>query len=173
MSWWQKLKIDSFLMIMILVVILATLLPAQGEIKVIFQHLTTAAIALLFFLHGAKLSREAILSGLGHWRLHLVVFASTFVLFPLLGLGLQFMVPDWMSPTVYMGFLYLCALPATVQSAIAFTSVAGGNVAAAICSASASSILGVFLSPVLVGFLMETQGSAEHFDTAGAIQSIL
>lgn len=62
MSWWQKLKIDSFLMIMILVVILATLLPAQGEIKVIFQHLTTAAIALLFFLHGAKLSREAILS---------------------------------------------------------------------------------------------------------------
>lgn len=82
MSWWQKLKIDSFLMIMILVVILATLLPAQGEIKVIFQHLTTAAIALLFFLHGAKLSREAILSGLGHWRLHLVVFASTFVLFP-------------------------------------------------------------------------------------------
>ena len=58
-------------------------------------------------------------------------------------------------------------LPATVQSAIAFTSVAGGNVAAAICSASASSILGVFLSPVLVEFLMETQGSAEHFDTAG------
>ncbi len=161
MSWWQKLKIDSFLMIMILVVILATLLPAQGEIKVIFQHLTTAAIALLFFLHGAKLSREAILSGLGHWRLHLVVFASTFVLFPLLGLGLQFMVPDWMSPTVYMGFLYLCALPATVQSAIAFTSVAGGNVAAAICSASASSILGVFLSPVLVVYVAFSEAVVE------------
>lgn len=71
------------------------------------------------------------------------------------------------------GILYLCALPATVQSAIAFTSVAGGNVAAAICSASASSILGVFLSPVLVGFLMQTQGSVDDFDTVGAIQSIL
>ncbi|WP_164203514.1 bile acid:sodium symporter, partial [Stenotrophomonas maltophilia] len=89
----------------------------------------------------------------------------------ILGLGLQVIVPEWMSPTVYMGFLYLCALPATVQSAIAFTSVAGGNVAAAICSASASSILGVFLSPVLVGFLMQTQGSVDDFDTVGAIQS--
>ncbi|SUC14232.1 Sodium Bile acid symporter family [Proteus vulgaris] len=173
MSWWQKLKLDPFLMIMICVVTLATLLPARGDIKTLFQYLTTGAIALLFFLHGAKLSREAILAGIGHWRLHLTVFASTFILFPILGLGLQVIVPEWMSPTVYMGFLYLCALPATVQSAIAFTSVAGGNVAAAICSASASSILGVFLSPVLVGFLMQTQGSVDDFDTVGAIQSIL
>ena len=109
---------------------------------------------------------------MGHWRLHLMVFSSTFILFPLLGLGLQFLVPEWMSPTIYMGFLYLCALPATVQSAIAFTSVAGGNVAAAICSASASSILGVFLSPVIIGFMMETQG-AHELDTLGAIRSIL
>lgn len=126
MAWWQKLKLDPFLMIMICVVTLATIFPCEGEIKVAFQYLTKAAIALLFFLHGAKLSREAIMSGLGHWRLHLTVFASTFILFPILGLGLQVIVPEWMSPTVYMGFLYLCALPATVQSAIAFTSVAGG-----------------------------------------------
>ena len=69
---------------------------------------------------------------------------------------MNLLVPGIMTPTVYLGFLYLCALPATVQSAIAFTSAAGGNVAAAICSASASSILGVFLSPLLVGALMHT-----------------
>ncbi|SUC00625.1 Uncharacterised protein [Proteus penneri] len=116
MSWWQKLKLDPFLMIMICVVTLATLLPAQGDIKVLFQYLTTGAIALLFFLHGAKLSREAILAGLGHWRLHLTVFASTFILFPILGLGLQVIVPEWMSPTVYMGFfISLCV---TCDSAI-------------------------------------------------------
>ncbi|EKN3616531.1 bile acid:sodium symporter, partial [Yersinia enterocolitica] len=76
-----------------------------------------------------------------------------------------------LTPTLYLGFLYLCALPATVQSAIAYTSVAGGNVAAAICSASASSILGVFLSPILVGMLMHTQGG--DTDTLHAIGSIV
>ncbi|MDB6371217.1 bile acid:sodium symporter family protein [Photorhabdus bodei] len=172
MTWWQKLKIDPFLMILVTVVVIATFLPCEGEIKVWFQRLTTAAIALLFFMHGAKLSRQAIIAGMGHWRLHLVVFLSTFVLFPIIGLGLNLLVPEIMTPTVYWGFLYLCALPATVQSAIAFTSVAGGNVAAAICSASASSILGVFLSPILVGLMIHTQGEGSP-DTLEAIKSII
>ncbi|MGV8261036.1 bile acid:sodium symporter, partial [Pseudomonas aeruginosa] len=76
---------------------------------------------------GAKLSREAIVAGMSHWKLHLLVFLSTFALFPLLGLAMNLLVPGIMTPTVYLGFLYLCALPATVQSAIAFTSAAGGN----------------------------------------------
>ncbi|CDH27219.1 putative membrane protein [Xenorhabdus bovienii str. Jollieti] len=171
MSWWQKLRIDPFLVTLITVVIIATLFPCEGESKKWFQYLTTAAIALLFFMHGAKLSRGAILAGIGHWRLHLVIFLSTFVLFPILGMGLYFIVPEWLSPTVYMGFLYLCALPATVQSAIAFTSVAKGNVAAAICSASASSLLGVFVSPLLVGLLIQTNDG--HTDTWKAIKDII
>ncbi|MBI6550538.1 bile acid:sodium symporter family protein [Xenorhabdus lircayensis] len=169
----QKLRIDPFLVILIMVVIIASFFPCEGEAKKWFQYLTTAAIALLFFMHGAKLSRNAILAGIGHWRLHLVIFISTFVLFPILGMGLYFIVPEWMSPTVYMGFLYLCALPATVQSAIAFTSVAGGNVAAAICSASASSLLGVFLSPLLVGFLIQSHEGGAHTDMWKAIKDII
>ncbi|CDL80608.1 conserved membrane hypothetical protein [Xenorhabdus szentirmaii DSM 16338] len=172
----QKLKVDSFLVILISVVVVASFFPCEGEAKKWFQYLTTAAIALLFFMHGAKLSRNAILAGIGHWRLHLVIFISTFVLFPVLGMGLHFIVPEWMSPTVYMGFLYLCALPATVQSAIAFTSVAGGNVAAAICSASASSLLGVFLSPLLVSFLIQGIESIEgeaNTDIWKAIKDII
>ncbi|MCW7762797.1 bile acid:sodium symporter family protein [Photorhabdus luminescens] len=172
MTWWQRLKIDPFLMVLVTVVVIATFFPCEGEIKVWFQRLTTAAIALLFFMHGAKLSRQAIIAGIGHWRLHLLVFLSTFVLFPIIGLGLNFLVPEIMTPTVYWGFLYLCALPATVQSAIAFTSVAGGNVAAAICSASASSILGVFLSPILVGLMIHIQGEGSP-DTLEAIKSII
>ncbi|MGJ0576799.1 bile acid:sodium symporter family protein [Xenorhabdus bovienii] len=173
MSWWQKLRIDPFLVTLITVVIIATLFPCEGESKKWFQYLTTAAIVLLFFMHGAKLSRSAILAGIGHWRLHLVIFLSTFVLFPILGMGLYFIVPEWLSPTVYMGFLYLCALPATVQSAIAFTSVAKGNVAAAICSASASSLLGVFISPLLVGLLIQTNDGSGHTDTWKAIKDII
>ncbi|MGL5608702.1 MAG: bile acid:sodium symporter family protein, partial [Aeromonas veronii] len=90
---------------------------------------------------------------------------------PLLGMLLTPLVPSWLSPAIYLGFLYLCALPATVQSAIAFTSMAGGNVSAAVCSASASSILGIFLSPVLVGMMIHVQG--EGIDTWHSIQSIM
>ena len=171
MRWLQSLKIDTFLLVLVGIVLLATVLPCTGVFKTFFGHLTTAAIALLFFMHGAKLSREAVLAGLGHWRLHLLVLASTFALFPLLGLGLGVAEPRLLTPAVYAGFLYLCALPATVQSAIAFTSLARGNVAAAICSASASSLLGVFLSPLLVGLLMHAQG--EKTDTLHAIGAII
>lgn len=170
MSWWQRLKIDNFLLVLVAVVMLATLFPCTGVFKTFFGQLTTAAIALLFFMHGAKLSRNAILAGLGHWKLHLLVFASTFALFPLLGLGLGIVVPTLLAPAVHAGFLYLCALPATVQSAIAFTSLARGNIAAAICSASASSLLGVFLSPLLVGLLMHAQsGQTDTLHAIGAI----
>lgn len=170
----KRYSIDAFLLILTGSVALATVLPAQGATYVFFKHLTTAAIALLFFMHGAKLSRKAMLGGMGHWRLHLVIFASTFLLFPLLGLAMSLAVPVPMEENIYLGFLYLCALPATVQSAIAYTSIARGNIAAAVCSASASSILGVFLSPVLVGLLMETQQGVDGggYDTFHAIRSI-
>ena len=171
MNWLQRLKIDTFLLIMIAVVVVASLFPCEGAVKTAFEYLTTAAIALLFFMHGAKLSRDAIVAGMGHWKLHLVVLLSTFALFPLLGLAMAFLSPAILNQPLYMGFLYLCALPATVQSAIAFTSVAGGNVAAAVCSASASSILGIFLSPILVGALMNTQEGTT--DTLHAIGKII
>ena len=173
MSWLQRLSIDRFLLVLLCTVLLASVWPCAGMWKSAFELLTTAAIALLFFMHGAKLSREAMLAGMGHWRLHLIVFLSTFVLFPLLGLALRGLVPMPLSPALYLGFLYLCALPSTVQSSIAFTSVARGNVAAAVCSASASSILGVFLSPVLVSSLMSVQGGGMQMDTLHAIESII
>lgn len=91
----------------------------------VVEGITTAAIALLFFMHGAKLSREAIIAGGSHWRLHLWVMCSTFVLFPVLGVLFAWWAPVNVDPMLYSGFLYLCILPATVQSAIAFTSLAG------------------------------------------------
>lgn len=161
--------LDPFTLILICTVLLASFLPAEGSIFTFFEELTTAAIALLFFMHGAKLSREAIIAGGGHWRLHLWVMCSTFVLFPVLGVLFNWWKPFNVSQNLYDGFLYLCILPATVQSAIAFTSIAGGNVAAAVCSASASSLLGIFLSPVLVGIVMHVQGANGSFHDVGRI----
>lgn len=138
---------------------LAVLAPCRGDVAVAFDWISIAAIAWLFFLHGARLPREAIIAGLTHWRLHLLVLACTFGAFPLLGLGIESLVPAWwLTPELMVGILFLCALPSTVQSSIAFTSIARGNVAAAVCSASMSNLLGVFLTPLLVSALLTTQG---------------
>ncbi|OYD25297.1 bile acid:sodium symporter [Oceanimonas baumannii] len=152
-----RLLFDNFTLILLGVVAVATLLPAQGQGAVFFDVLTTAAIALLFFMHGAKLSRQAIVAGAMHWRLHLLVFGCTFVMFPLIGVLLKPMLLPLLGEPLYIGMLFLCVLPGTVQSAIAFTSLAGGNVPAAVCSASASSIIGIVLTPLLVAALLNMQ----------------
>ena len=149
--------IDWFIVGLIAAVILATILPCRGEGAVVFGFVTNAAIALLFFLHGAKLSRQAILDGIGNWRLHLTVLASSFVVFPLIGIALRAGLGHWVSAPMLDGLLFLCLLPSTVQSSIAFTSIAHGNVPAAVCSASASNVLGMFVTPVLVGFLLASE----------------
>ncbi|KTC38315.1 bile acid:sodium symporter [Pseudomonas sp. ABAC61] len=164
----SRLLPDNFTLTLIGVVLLASFLPASGQVAVGFGWLTNLAIGLLFFLHGAKLSREAIIAGAGHWRLHLLVFSLTFVLFPLLGLALKPLLSPLVGNDLYLGMLYLCALPATVQSAIAFTSLARGNIPAAICSAAASSLFGIFLTPLLVTLLLNVHG-----DSGSTVDAIL
>ena len=132
---------------------LASLLPPRGGWAPAAGIAADAGIVLLFFLHGARLSREAILAGAGHWRLHLAVFAATFLLFPMLGLGIARL--PFLEPWMAAGLLFLTLLPSTVQSSIAFTSMARGNVAAALCSASFSNLIGILLTPILVALLMQ------------------
>ncbi len=156
--WWSKLRPDNFTLALLATITLASLLPMRGAGAMVLDDVTNIAIAALFFLHGARLSREAIVGGMLHWRLHLVILACTFVLFPLLGLVFHPLSGWLLTPDLYMGVLFLCCLPSTVQSSIAFTSIARGNVPAAVCSASLSSILGVFLTPLLLTALAGTSG---------------
>ncbi len=151
--------VDSFTMALLFTVLLATVAPCRGRVADAFGVMSSAAIALLFFLHGAKLSREAIVAGAVHWRLHALVFFGTFVLFPLLGLLLRPLGLALLTPELYFGILFLCVLPSTVQSSIAFTSIAGGNVPAAVCSASASNVFSVFLTPILAGVFIAREGA--------------
>src|SRR5271165_5158929 len=88
-----RLPIDPYIAAIVGMVCLASLLPVHGAGAVVAGHVTTAAIALLFFLHGARLAPQAALAGARHWRLHIVVIASTFMLFPALGLGARALLP--------------------------------------------------------------------------------
>ncbi|HEX7991672.1 MAG TPA: bile acid:sodium symporter, partial [Stenotrophomonas sp.] len=168
--WWSRLRPDNFTLALLATVALASVLPLTGAAAKGFDHFTDIAIAALFFLHGARLPRESIVAGLLHWRLHITILACTFVLFPLLGLAMKPLAGWALTPELYIGVLFLCALPSTVQSSIAFTSIAGGNVPAAVCAASLSSILGVFLTPLLMTVLAGSQGGmANPLHAVGAI----
>ena len=156
--------LDPFLLLLIVDVALASVLPCRGQGAVVFGWITNAAITLLFFLHGAKLSREAILAGVSHWRLHLLVAASTYVLFPVLGILIRMIGQGWIDPRNHLldGLLFLCLLPSTVQSSIAFTAIAKGNVPAAVCSATLSNVAGIFITPVMVGLTLGALAKGGH-----------
>ena len=157
---------DTYTFLLAGTVVLASLLPASGIFAVGLKYATTVAIALLFFLHGAKLPRQAIIDGITHWRLHALILFCTFVFFPVIGFVLRPVFLPLVNPELYLGVLYLCMLPATVQSAVALTGIAGGNVPAAVCSASASTLLGILITPFLVnGLIAPTMGSASAIDS--------
>ena len=123
----SRLPIDGYLLALIGMVVLAALLPAAGQAAVVLDGVVKVAIALLFFLYGARMSPAAIGAGLMHWRLQGAIFLSTFLLFPLLGLIIVFLMRGSLQPDLLTGMLYLCLLPSTVQSSIAFTAIARGQ----------------------------------------------
>ena len=171
MNMLKLLALDRFTLLLVAMVLLASFLPVSGSAAHAFNVITTIAIAILFFLHGAKLSREAIVQGIMHWKFHVLVFAFTFAVFPILGLLAKPVLLPMLGQELYRGFLFMCFLPSTVQSSIAFTSVAKGNVASAVCSASFSNIIGMFITPVLVSVFI--LGKSEHgFDPTSSIIQI-
>lgn len=170
MSTWVRFRPDNFSIALISTVTLASLLPASGQFALILEKFTSAVIVLLFFLHGSKLSRPAILAGIGHWRLHLLVTTTTVVFFPLLAWLLKPLLHHLLPHDLVLGVLFLCTLPATVQSAIALTGLARGNIPAAVCSASGSTLMGIVLTPLLVGLLMsQSVSTGDPLKTIGNI----
>jgi len=80
----RRLIPDPFVIALIATLCLATFLPVRGYAATITGWISTAMIVILFFFHGAKLSRDAVFSGIKHWKLHAVILLSTFAIFPAL-----------------------------------------------------------------------------------------
>jgi sodium/bile acid cotransporter 7 len=164
-----RFKVDRYLLLILAMVAAASLAPARGAAATGFDWATRFAIGLVFFLHGARLSREAVIGGLTHWRLHILVMGATFVLFPILCLGVAAL-PAWITPPpLASGIIFLGCLPSTIQSSIGFTVIARGDVAAAVAAASASNLLGMVLTPLLVSLLLHAKGGV----SAGQVWAIV
>ena len=166
-----RIRVDSFVLGLLAVVAAASILPCRGMAARDFHAAGVLAIAALFFLQGARLSREAILHGVTHWRLHAAIGTTTFVIFPLFGMTLLVLVPHLLPKTLFLGVLFICALPSTVQSSIALTSIARGNVPGAVCAATVSNIAGIVLAPLLFGAMSHLNGAG--IDLTGVWQVAL
>ena len=160
----QKLKqagaADWFLIAMMGAVVLASVKPDWGrsEGPLHLGQVTDIGVFLLFFLHGMGLSTDSLKSGASKWKLHLLVQACTYVVFPIWWAVLALAGGRWVSHDLLMGFFYLAVLPSTVSSSVAMTALARGDVAAAVLNATLSTLLGVFLTPLLVSLVMSGQG---------------
>ncbi|MFG3546168.1 bile acid:sodium symporter family protein [Streptomyces sp. NPDC047725] len=171
LRWPRWMPVDPYILLLIGTVGLAALLPARGTGADVASGASTLAIAFLFFLYGARLSTREALDGLRHWRLHLTVLACTFVVFPLLGLAARGLVPALLTDPLYQGLLFLTLVPSTIQSSIAFTSIARGNVPAAICAGSFSSLAGIVVTPLLAAVLLG--GSVGGFSADSLVRIVL
>ncbi|MFC8871380.1 bile acid:sodium symporter family protein [Streptomyces sp. NPDC057148] len=159
------MPIDPYVLLLLGTVGIAALLPARGTGADVASGASTAAIAFLFFLYGARLSTREAMDGLRHWRLHVTVLACTFVVFPLLGLASRGLVPVLLTDPLHQGLLFLTLVPSTIQSSIAFTSIARGNVPAAICAGSFSSLVGIVATPLLAAALLGGDGGGFSADS--------
>jgi len=165
----RPLRVDPFIVALLAAAVLGFLAPAQGLAATVVDYLKTVAITLLFFLQGVRLQRSAVIAGITQWRLQLLTLGCTFLLFPLVGVALRAVLPHLLGDSLWLGVLYLCALPSTVQSSIAFTSIARGNVPAAICAATVSNLLGIVLTPLLVTLLLQMHASSSPMEQIRAI----
>ena len=165
---------DTFTLLLVGTVVLASFAPPTAAFETPVKIATDVAIAFMFFLYGARLATANVIAGIAHWRLHALVLASTFVMFPAIGLLLFHLLPQWLVPgPLALGMLYLCLLPSTIQSSLAFTSIAGGNVPAAMCSATLSSLIGAVATPLLVAMFASTRGAAPAGDAIREIGLLL
>lgn len=154
----RRLLPDPFMLALLGTLALATLLPATGVAADWLGVIATAAVVLLFFLHGVRLPREHLVAAVVHWKLHLAILGTTFIVFPLFGLGLSASMHGLLPAGLWAGLLFLCALPSTVQTSIALASMARGNVAASVASAAASNLLGIVVTPLAAGLMLSARG---------------
>lgn len=164
-----RLVPDPFLFGLIGAAALGALAPCTGAVATFFQALAAIAIATMFFMQGVRLSREAVLAGMGNWRAHLAILACTFALYPILGLLLRRIAGPLLPEALWTGVLFLCVLPSTVQSSIAYVSIARGGVATAVCAATASNLLGIFITPLMAALVINAHGGGPQLGEIGRI----
>jgi sodium/bile acid cotransporter 7 len=164
--------LDPFTLAILGAAVLAALLPPSPSVAAALKPFTAAGVALVFFLHGARLSPSDVVRGLRQPRLHLATALVTYAAFPLVALALSPVLRLVLGPALTDGFIFLSALPSTVQSSVAFVAIAGGHVAAAVAAASLSNLLGVIATPLILSFTLATPAGGGDVPLGAAVAKL-
>jgi sodium/bile acid cotransporter 7 len=156
--------VDPFVVTLLVVLVLGLVVPVGPGAQRVVDTVADVAVMVLFLVYGMRLSTREVWAGLRNWRLQGGILAATYVVFPVLGLVTAWAIEPLVGAPLAAGVLYLSLLPSTVQSSVAFTSVARGNVAGAICGATVSNVAGMVVTPLLVLWLMSGPGGAGGAD---------
>ncbi len=169
----MKIKLDGFVLAIITIVITAYFFPNWGSKNslVPLNLIGTIGVSLIFFFYGLKLSPEKIKTGLKNWKLHLLVQASSFILFPIIVISFYPLISSESDHTIWLAFMFLAALPSTVSSSVVMVSIAKGNIPAAIFNASISGLIGIIITPLWMGFFL--QKTAANFDLGSIYLKLL
>lgn len=170
----QRLVPDRFVLILLATIALASVLPVAGRAAEIAGLISMIAIFILFFLHGLRLPRAEVVTAIRNWRLQAAIFAFVFGAMPLAAIALSYPASALLPVGLVTGLLFLGLLPSTVQSAISYASIAGGNVAASLMAAALLNLTGIVISPLLL--VLVIGGAGEHaigVDAVGRIVTIL
>lgn len=151
-----------FVLGLIAVIALAAALPTPvPSIAPLFSpRATSVALFTIFLINGLILPTETILGGIAKWRVHLFVHLFLFVVTPLLVLALLVPVRDHFTISLVSGFILLGALPCTISTSIVYSARLGGSLAPAIFNATVANLVGVGLTPLIVGLLAPSSGGS-------------
>jgi len=175
----KKAGLDGFMLALLSMILLAWLWPAPGmqDSPLHLSTVSTYAVSVIFFFYGLRLSPEKLKAGLVNWRLHVMVHLSTFVLFPVLALAFRPLFQSEEGQVMWLAIFFLTVLPSTVSSSVVMVSIARGNIPAAIFNASISSLIGVFITPLWMGLVLESGPGVDgpgpstpgHFDLLSVV----
>lgn len=169
-SLFARAGLNGFFLLIMVMVGLAWLIPEAGSANspIPLKEVGNVGVAIIFFFYGLKLDPAKLRTGIGHWKMHLLIQATTFLFFPIVILLLRSMIYAVEYDLLWIGAFYMAALPSTVSSSVVMVSIAGGNIPGAIFNASISSLIGIFLTPLWMNlFLSNSTTSAS--DLSGVI----
>ncbi len=152
------MKVDGFLLLLLAMIALAYFVPGI-EAVVPLQEISTYGISGIFFFYGLKLNPQKMKEGLSNWKLHLLIQASTFMVFPMIVLAFLPIIGE-AHYTLWLAMFFLAALPSTVSSSVVMVSIARGNIPAAIFNASLSGLIGIAVTPLWMGIFLEAQNTS-------------
>lgn len=157
-----------FLLGLIIVIGLAYLFPDVGKTGGYIRaewSVKWGCVMFIFFLSGLSLRTKQLGKELLRIRLHLFIQIFSFVFIPFSVFGLVVLLTKFTSfnRILLIGLLVMSSTSTTISSNVVMTKNAGGNEYVALLNAVIGNLMGIFLSPALIFFLMKNS-SFDKFD---------